>query len=176
MESYILPLEIRLNNMRPEHEGLPVRPVTAAGGYVIRRSDAGIELLMIFRRGVWDLPKGKLDPGERIEEAALREVREEVGISQLELVRPLGTTEHGYHEKGFYMVKTTHWFEMCTSETDFTPDTGEDIERVAWVPWAEARQCIGFETLRRHMDDVETLLTDKNDRLYFRPSGRKEAN
>ncbi len=134
---------------------LPPREVEAAGGYVMRQGDAGPEVLLIFRRGVWDLPKGKRDPGESIEACALREVREEVGICTLHLVQPLGTTIHGYERKGHYEVKTTHWYRMETPETQFMPQTEEDIERVAWVPWDEAKALVGYDTLRRHMADVE---------------------
>lgn len=128
----------------------PPKPVTAAGGYVVRVGAQGPEVLLIERRGVWDLPKGKLDDGESIEACAVREVQEEVGIASLRVVRPLGATVHGYPEKGVYRVKTTHWFLMTTPERDFTPQAEEDITSVAWVPWAAAGARLGFESLRRH--------------------------
>ncbi len=58
------------------------KPVTAAGGLV--ENEKG-EVLLIFRRGKWDLPKGKLDPGETIEQCAVREVEEETGLKNIEL-------------------------------------------------------------------------------------------
>lgn len=130
---------------------LPPAPVTAAGGYVVRHGEAGPEVLLIFRRGAWDLPKGKLDPGESIEECAVREVREEVGIGELRVTGPAGTTVHGYPEDGRYLVKTTHWYFMRTPERDFTPEEREGIEEVAWVPWQEAEERLGYESLRRHI-------------------------
>jgi 8-oxo-dGTP pyrophosphatase MutT (NUDIX family) len=130
---------------------LPPAPVTAAGGLIVRPGDAGPEVLLIFRRGAWDLPKGKLDPGESIRECAVREVREEVGIDALEVTADAGTTVHGYPEDGRYLVKTTHWYFMRTPERDFTPERREGIERVAWVPWAEAQDRLGYATLRRHL-------------------------
>ncbi len=134
----------------------PPRPVTAGGGYVMRRNTRGeLELLLIFRRGVWDLPKGKQDPGESVEACALREVREEIGVRPLRLEAPLGTTVHGYAEGEVYCVKTTHWFLMTTSATVFTPQTDEDIERVDWVAWPEARRRLGYETLRRHLNGLD---------------------
>ncbi len=150
-----------LCNTDPYH---PPRAVTAGGGYIGCRTADDVALLLIFRRGVWDLPKGKQDPGETVEQCALREVREEVGIRTLRLVRPLGTTQHGYVRAGTYDVKTTHWFLMQTPERDFHPEAEENIERVACARWRVARAHIGYELLQRHMDrceaDVRSALPD----------------
>ena len=79
----------------------PYRPplaVEAAGGYVVRRTPKGnLKVLTIFRRGLWDLPKGKLDPGESPEKGAVREVSEEVGIKKksITLLQPLGVSLQG---------------------------------------------------------------------------------
>lgn len=129
----------------------PPEPVTAGGGLVVRAGAAGPEVLLIFRRGAWDLPKGKLDPGETVEACALREVREELGIEALEIVGPAGVTVHGYPEGDRFMVKTTHWFFMRTPERDFTPEAREGITEARWVPWAEAPQRLGYATLRAHL-------------------------
>lgn len=141
------------------------KPVTAAGGYIVRRGAGEPEVLVIFRRGVWDLPKGKLDAGETVEECALREVREEIGIEDVHLHQPVGTTEHGYDDKEVYAVKTTHWFLMRTADTTFTPQKEEDIEQVAWMPWSEAVGCVGYEVLRDHMlaitADVHRVLASR---------------
>ncbi len=133
---------------------LPVRPVIAGGGYVMRKTKSGPEVLMIFRRGVWDLPKGKQDPGETPEACALREVKEEVGIKKLKLIRPLGRTRHGYPEAEAYRVKTTHWYLMSTPEASFTPQAKEQIEKVEWVPWEKAKKKVAFENLRIHMEAI----------------------
>ena len=113
-----------------------------------------MELLLIFRRGAWDLPKGKLDPGETVREAAHREVCEEVGIKRkkLTVTADLGETVHGYvwAKREVYAVKTTRWFAMTTTAERFKPETREGIEAVAWVPWQEAGERLGFETLRAH--------------------------
>ncbi len=133
----------------------PPAPVVAGGGYVGCPLPDDVALLVIFRRGVWDLPKGTQDPGESIEACARREVQEEVGVETLRLVRGLGTTQHGYPDGDRYAVKTTHWYLMQTPERTFEPDRREGIRRVARGRWAVARAHMGYDTLRRHMDRVE---------------------
>lgn len=137
---------------------LPPEPVTAAGGFVVRPGREEPEVLAIFRRGVWDLPKGKLDEGETIEACAMREVREEVGIANLRMLQSAGTTVHGYAEKGAYKVKTTYWYLMHTTDTEFIPQREEDIEEIAWMPWSSAIDTIGYETLREHMQEITDLV------------------
>lgn len=136
----------------------PPRSVTAAGGYVCCPVGDVVAVLVIFRRGVWDFPKGTRDPGEDVETCARREVREEVGIDGLEITRPLGSTEHGYPRGDHYAVKTTHWYLMQTAERSFEPDRREGIERVARARWEVARRHVGYENLRRHMDHVENTV------------------
>ena len=130
-------------------------PVDAAGGYVACPLPDDVAVLLIRRRGVWDLPKGHRDPGEDLTTCAGREVREEVGIDALQVRRPLGTTVHGYPDGDVYAVKTTHWFLMQTPERTFEPERDEGIRRVTPARWGVARRHIGYETLRRHMDAVE---------------------
>lgn len=110
-------------------------PVTAAGGVI--RNEAGAYLL-IYRRGHWDLPKGKLDPGETIETCAVREASEETGLQQLEIVEPITITYHTYDEFGKHMLKDTHWYLMeAMGAQATTPQTEEDITEVRWVPASE---------------------------------------
>jgi 8-oxo-dGTP pyrophosphatase MutT (NUDIX family) len=133
----------------------PPQPVTAGGGYVGCPLPDDVALLTIFRRGVWDLPKGTKAPTESIETCARREVREEVGIDTVTLLRALGTTRHGYANGDQYTIKTTHWYLMRTPERSFEPDRREGIRRVEWARWNGARRHVGYDTLRRHMDRVE---------------------
>jgi len=108
-------------------------PIIAAGGIVVNPNK---EMLWIFRRGFWDLPKGKLDPNETIEACALREVMEETGISHLILGDLILKTTHRYHDIYFNseVEKTTYWYAMTTDTLqDGIPQTEEDIEATAWV-------------------------------------------
>ena len=105
--------------------------VEAAGGVVLNQTD---EILMIFRRGHWDLPKGKIEKEEGIEAAAIREVQEETGIQQLELKKFLLTTYHTYrNRKNVRCLKPTYWYLMQTNETEITVQTEEDIEQGIWI-------------------------------------------
>ena len=105
--------------------------ITAAGGLVENENG---ELLLIHRRGKWDLPKGKLDKGETIEQCALREVMEETGLQQVELNNLLTITYHTYDEFGKHILKDSHWYKMkATAEQTLIPQTEEDIAEIKWV-------------------------------------------
>ncbi len=108
-------------------------PIIAAGGIVINPNK---EILWIYRRGFWDLPKGKLDPNETIEACAIREVMEETGMQDLVLGELVLTTKHQYHDPYLNtdVEKTTYWYKMGTGTLqEGVPQTEEDIEAIAWV-------------------------------------------
>src|SRR5947209_6884568 len=84
-----------------------------AGGGIVQNDEK--KILFQLRRGKWDLPKGKLEDGEAIEECAIREVEEETGLRNLQLGELVGVTHHFYTEKGRDLEKETHWFAMKVS-------------------------------------------------------------
>lgn len=102
----------------------------AAGGYVTNSQN---QLLVFWRRGSWDLPKGKIDPGETPEQAAVREVMEETGLANIKLGEFLMHTWHTYWEKEERILKCTWWYRMETSDTEVVPQKEEDIEEILWV-------------------------------------------
>jgi 8-oxo-dGTP pyrophosphatase MutT (NUDIX family) len=105
--------------------------IQAAGGLVSNKND---EILMIFRRGKWDLPKGKLDKGETLEQCAVREVEEETGLRNIALQKALLTTYHTYHESGKFILKESHWYTMTISDKQpLVPQAEEDIAEARWV-------------------------------------------
>jgi 8-oxo-dGTP pyrophosphatase MutT (NUDIX family) len=105
--------------------------VQAAGGLVINEKD---EVLLIFRRGKWDLPKGKLDKGEKLEDCAVREVEEETGLPNVKLISPLLITYHTYHEGSRFVLKESHWYRMkAGSGQKLTPQAAENISQLLWV-------------------------------------------
>ena len=107
------------------------KEVNAGGGLVSNRRG---DYLLISRNGLWDLPKGHQDPGEPIEDTALREVCEETGIHDLELRELICITDHCYRRDGIWHLKHTWWYDMLyTDPTDLTPQHEEDISKAAWV-------------------------------------------
>jgi 8-oxo-dGTP pyrophosphatase MutT (NUDIX family) len=104
--------------------------IHAAGGLV--KNNSG-QYLFIFRRGKWDLPKGKMDEGESTAQTAQREVKEECGLKNLRIISPLPDTFHHYSEKGKNILKRTHWFLMSTEETEVRVEKEEDIEDFVWL-------------------------------------------
>jgi ADP-ribose pyrophosphatase YjhB (NUDIX family) len=109
----------------------PAITIDAGGGVVLNEKG---EILLIFRRGKWDLPKGKVDPGETIIDCALREVIEETGLRNLTLLEKLTSSSYCYRENEQLVLKQVQWFKMTTADTHMlTPQAEEDITDVKWV-------------------------------------------
>ena len=108
--------------------------IKAAGG-IVRNSEN--QFLFIFRKGKWDLPKGKLDSGEKTKKAAVREVEEECGIKVAKLGKLLCKTWHVYEEKGEVTFKKTTWFNMSADRQELTPQLEEDITEARWLSTAD---------------------------------------
>ena len=112
--------------------------VKAAGGFVLNENN---EVLMMFRRGKWDLPKGKMDKKETFEECAIRETEEETGLKNIKLISPLITTYHTYHEGSKYVLKETKWFTMkVNGEQKLIPQATEQISKLEWVEKNELKK------------------------------------
>jgi 8-oxo-dGTP pyrophosphatase MutT (NUDIX family) len=105
--------------------------VEAAGGLVVNSKG---QFLFIYRYGKWDLPKGKIEPFEKKNEAALREVEEETTIGKLTILDPLIKTRHLYEEKGGKCIKVIWWYHMKTSDDNIpVPQTEEGITNAQWI-------------------------------------------
>jgi 8-oxo-dGTP pyrophosphatase MutT (NUDIX family) len=103
-----------------------------AGGGLVKNENG--EVLFMFRRGKWDLPKGKLDDGETMEECALREVREETGLKEISLEKLLLVTWHTYDDSGKHILKETHWYTMrAGGDQTLLPQLEEQITELKWV-------------------------------------------
>lgn len=113
--------------------------VICAGGVVLRA-----EKFLALKRvnGVWLLPKGHVDPGETLEETALREVEEETGL-QAKLGAKLGETAYCFRENGVIQYKRVHWYLMESAEGDPRPEEGMFTE-VCWLGRDEVG-CLTFQ-------------------------------
>ncbi|MEO6813997.1 MAG: NUDIX domain-containing protein [Ginsengibacter sp.] len=110
-----------------------MKNILAAGGIVTNEKN---ELLLIYRYSKWNLPKGHVEAGESFEHCALREVKEETGLKEIEITRFIGTTQHEYFDKYLHeeAVKETHWFLMNARKDDtLIPQLEEDIQLIKWV-------------------------------------------
>jgi len=105
--------------------------IEAAGGLI---KNEHLQHLFIYRNGKWDLPKGKLEHNETIVQAAIREVEEECGISDLKILHKLPSTFHTYQRKGVRILKETHWFAMAyEGQQAPKPQIEEGIEKAVWL-------------------------------------------
>ena len=107
--------------------------IDAGGGLVKNRRG---DFLMIYRNGVWDLPKGKREKGEKRKSTALREVREETGLTEIIAGAPICITHRCYRWKGQgdLILKHTYWYHMdYTAPVELIPQTEEDITKAAWI-------------------------------------------
>mgnify|MGYP003607377704 FL=1 len=153
-----------VNEINIYHEDLEVlwkdfsgifRIIEAAGGIVLNDKK---EILFIKRLGKWDLPKGKIEKGESLEEAALREIEEETGLEEVEIVHFLNTTYHIYTERnGDKILKTTHWFLMnYYGIKSPKPQIEEGILDVSWKNKEEIKEKVLGKTFR----NIELTLSE----------------
>jgi hypothetical protein len=104
--------------------------IAAAGGLVLNKEN---EFLFIFRGYKWDLPKGRVEKGEKIKEAAVREVQEECGISNVIVQEFLITTYHIFYYNEKIKLKETQWFQMKLNDREIlTPQLEEGITDVVF--------------------------------------------
>ena len=112
--------------------------IEAAGGIVQNEKK---EILFINRLGKWDLPKGKIEAGEKEEESAVREVTEETGVKDLQLKKKIGETYHVYDAFGKHFLKVSHWYYMtCSSTQTLIPQSAEDITEVKWIATKDIKE------------------------------------
>jgi len=120
---------------------LKLLPNVVAGGG--KAYNANNEILFIYRNDKWDLPKGKIEGKESIEETAIREVEEETGVEGLKIIKPLPTTYHIFKRNGKHKIKITYWFEMKTKfDGKLYPQEKEGITKVEWLDEKAAQKAL----------------------------------
>ena len=134
------------------------KTVQAAGGVVINNRN---QVLFIFRNGVWDLPKGKVEDEEAIDIAAIREVEEECGISKPRLISKLLITHHTYDTYGENCIKPTHWYLMkYDGDEELLPQLEEGITNVQWV----SQEDISYKMLNTYGSIIDVIEAFKNNK------------
>lgn len=139
-------------------EGVELEIIKAAGGIVLNDEK---EVLMIFRKGRWDFPKGKLYYREDEKKGAMREVIEETGVIGLTLHSALPTTYHTYTEYNSEILKETHWYLMRAPKSNsLKPQIEEQITEVKWVPIQEVKTLLSssYKTLQELWSESEKTI------------------
>jgi ADP-ribose pyrophosphatase YjhB (NUDIX family) len=130
--------------------------IDASGG-LVRNEEK--KYLFIFRLEKWDLPKGKIEDGENAVDCALREVREETGINDVEIINELPCTYHIYYLNDKRILKRTQWFEMFSASTEqLKPQAEENITVAKWLSYNEV-----LDALRNTYSSIESLV-----KYYFK--------
>ena len=125
--------------------------VEAAGGVVVRDGDAGTEVCLVHRPRYddWTFPKGKLDPGESFEDAALREVEEETGL-RCTLEAELPSTEYRDNKDRPKIVR--YWQMEVDEDPVFEPN--DEVDELRWLPMAEAAELLTYDRDRGLLDGL----------------------
>lgn len=132
-----------------------------AGGGLVMNTDG--YYLFIFRRGKWDLPKGKCEKGEPISDTALREVKEETGLENIKVNNSIGVTYHAFREGDLFLLKKTYWFGMTYSGNKKpVPQKSEDITRIKWLEQEEIEKVVMKSTFA----SITNLLSDYFQKKY----------
>lgn len=140
-------------------------PLVVAGGGLVYNEKK--EILFIHRNNKWDLPKGKIEKGEHIEDCALREVWEETGVEDLKISKLITKTYHVFKRNGKYKLKETWWYEMHTTYTgELVPQPSEGIKKVKWKDFAKSQKALqeSYENIKL-LFPKEYLIAHPNDRV-----------
>ncbi len=139
---------------------MPVERAVSAGGVVMREGPTGSEIVICGRRSdrVWGLPKGTLDEGESLEEAALREVSEETGL-EVEIVKKIGVIEYWFTGDGVRYHKWVHHYLMRATGGS-TADHDFEHDRVEWKAIDEALKMLTFNNDKNIVRQVKSEVSD----------------
>ena len=130
-----------------------IKVIFASGGIVKNDNN---QILFIYRRGKWDLPKGKAEKGESIRETAVREVIEETGIEKLKIDKYFSNTFHIVRNNKKYFLKETSWFLMSSNfKGKLKPQLSEGIKSVKWKTFDDAKKI-----KKKTYGNISIILTD----------------
>lgn len=144
-----MPVADLLDKLTTRH---PEVEIWAAGGVVVRDGERGPEVLLVHRpdRDDWSLPKGKLDPGETLKQAALREVEEETGL-RCRTTKRIGVVHYAHRGRPKAVV---YWI-MTVVDGSFAPNA--EVDRVEWVRFGQAHRRLTYPHDAEFLDDCRDL-------------------
>ncbi len=126
-----------------------------AGGAIVFNEKQ--ELLMIFRRGCWDLPKGKIDNGEAILQGAIRELEEETGVKNPRDISFFSKTYHIYPLRDKIILKETHWFLMqADMQQELKAEEEEGILKVEWMKLDDSRTTDSYASILEILEQLKS--------------------
>jgi 8-oxo-dGTP pyrophosphatase MutT (NUDIX family) len=134
---------------------------TSAGG-VVYRLEEGVPLFLLIRDSYsnWGFPKGHLESGERADEAALREVREETGLRELALRGSIETIDWYFRFRGRLIHKVCHFFLMETAQAETAPQRTEGITACQWIDYDAAASCVSYANARQVLRRARDMIGD----------------
>jgi periplasmic divalent cation tolerance protein len=165
---YLTWLRAQVASAQPSsEENIRTVKEVSAGGVIFRRGGDGFEIALIHARNRWGLPKGHIEEGEGVEEAALREVREETGLEG-KLQRKLGDIRYSYRDKKggepIRINKRVHFFLMRYVRGDVR-DHDHESDDARWFPIEQGFKLLKFATERKMVHRAMAMLTARqNDR------------
>jgi 8-oxo-dGTP pyrophosphatase MutT (NUDIX family) len=144
----------------------PVKQQTSSGGVLYRAGNGQYDVVLIRRSApdrkvVWCLPKGWVEPGESLEQTALREVREETGLTG-KILESLGSIQYRFYSKEdrSHVRKTVHFYLMSFLDGD-TRDHDHEVEEARWFDLNEALERLTYPTERRILETARELITHR---------------
>lgn len=141
------------------------RRETSAGGVVFRLHE-GRPLFLLIRDSYrnWGFPKGHLEPGEEAEAAALREVREETGLADLDVRGSIATIDWYFRFRGRLIHKVCHFFLMETGDEATSPQRAEGITACRWATFDDGMASISYENARDVLERANEMVVTPSSR------------
>ncbi len=156
-----------------------VRRELSAGGVAVRQERGAWMVALLkteHRRGeVWVLPKGhvEMERKERVDEAAKREVQEEVGIQELTVKELLGTTRFVFQAEEALVKKTVHYYLMITEQVELKPQEEEGFIDAGWFPISVAITMLEYDTDQEIVAKAQMILEGKTTLIPKKKSSRR---
>src|SRR6184192_4868955 len=153
--------------------GMQPRPrikVISSGGVVYRVED-GIPLFLLLtsnKRGIWCLPKGLIEENEDEVTTAMREVREETGVSRVKLRGKVGQIKYQFGFRAKTFDKTVHFFLFETDQAD--AKVGTEHDAMEWMPFEKALQSLSYPNEKEMLSKAWAMIQAKSTQAKLQPS------